>query len=50
MTHHLAVLAGRRDDREEQNRGLLGRLGLGAAAAAVVAVPFTLLLLLVLSE
>ena len=46
----LAVLAGRRDDREEQSRGLLGRLGLGATAAAVVAVPFTLLLLLVLSE
>jgi undecaprenyl-diphosphatase len=46
----LAVLTGRRDDRDEQSRGLLGRLGLGAAAAAVVAVPFTLLLLLVLSE
>jgi len=46
----IAVLTGRRDDREEQSRGLLGRLGLGAAAAAVVAVPFTLLLLLVLSE
>ncbi len=46
----LAVLTGRHDDREEPSRGLLGRLALGATAAAVVAIPFTLILLLVLSE
>lgn len=50
MTRPLAVLMGSRDDRQEQNRGLAGRLALGAIAAAVVAIPFTLLMLLVLSQ
>jgi undecaprenyl-diphosphatase len=50
VTRPLAVLIGHRDDRQEQSRGLAGRLGLGAVAAAVVAIPFTLLMLLVLSE
>jgi membrane-associated phospholipid phosphatase len=42
--------ADQRKPGAEPKRGLLGRLGLGAAAAALVAVPFTLLLLLVESE
>jgi undecaprenyl-diphosphatase len=40
----------RRVIRQDESRGLAGRLGLGAVAAAIVAVPFTLLMLLVLSE
>ena len=42
--------AGGRDSDPEPGRSLAGRLALGGAAAAVVAVPFTLIMLLVLSE
>jgi undecaprenyl-diphosphatase len=43
------VLEPRSGDRGS-GRGLPARLGLGAAAAAVIAIPFTLLMLLVLSK
>ena len=42
--------ADRRGSDPEPNRSLAGRLALGGVAASVVAIPFTLLLLLVLSE
>jgi membrane-associated phospholipid phosphatase len=50
VTRSLVASSRSRGGRQQRSRGLLGRLALGAAAAAVVAIPFTLLLLLVLSE
>jgi undecaprenyl-diphosphatase len=50
MLRSLYRPAEERSPGSEPRHGLWGRLGLGAAAAAVVAIPFTLLMLLVLSE
>lgn len=50
MTRSLTPAARRRGDRADQDRSLAVRLAAGAAAAVVTAIPFTLLMLLVLSE
>ncbi|MEP6760420.1 MAG: phosphatase PAP2 family protein [Sporichthyaceae bacterium] len=50
MTRSLAPTARSSGDSAEQSRSLAVRLFIGAAAAAVIAIPFTLLMLLVLSE
>lgn len=50
LRRHLYRPADARGPHREPKRSLLGRLALGGAAAGVLAIPFTLILLLVLSE